>query len=111
VRPLVGLLLGVIASFAPSGARARKSADSAPPQSSGECSEASGAVELLVCSEPSLAALDAAVSVAFRDYRGQATRPPERDSRIGDQRLWLDGRAAGLPVGDADTTGSRGRPA
>jgi len=51
-------------------------ADSAPRQSRGGCSEAQGTVELLVCSEPSLAALDAAVSVVFRDYRDQAKRPP-----------------------------------
>jgi hypothetical protein len=44
VRVLVGLLLLI----APSGAEAQKSADSAPPQSTGECSEAVGAVELLV---------------------------------------------------------------
>jgi ankyrin repeat protein/uncharacterized protein YecT (DUF1311 family) len=93
----VGLLLGLIASFGPSGAEARTIADGAPPQSKGGCSETQDAVELLVCHEPSLAALDTAVSVAFRDYRDQATRPPERDSRIAGQRLWLDGRAAACP--------------
>ena len=98
VRPFVSLLLAVIASFAPSGAEARRIADSTPPQSRGGCGEAQGAVELLVCSEPSLAALDAAVSVALRDDLDQAARPPERDSRIADQRLWLDGRAAACPA-------------
>jgi uncharacterized protein len=53
---------------------------------------AQGAVELLVCSEPSLAILEIAVSVAFREYWEKATHPPEHYSRAADQRLWLDRR-------------------
>src|SRR5262249_2224980 len=63
-----------------------------------KCDKASTPIDRLICLEPSLGALDAAIDPAFRDYLDRATRPTDRGARAADQRLWLDSRATACPA-------------
>jgi uncharacterized protein YecT (DUF1311 family) len=96
---LLALLLAVMRSHPSAGADlpGGDSETGASPKPSVECAEARTAIGRLICAEPSLAALDAAMGAAFRDYRDRASRPAERDARLAEQRLWLDGRAGACP--------------
>jgi len=100
---LLGLLLGLILPVMqghPAAGTDLPSADSAAdalPKPSFECTEAQAFIERVICAEPSLAALDAEMGAAFRDYRDRASRPAERDARLAAQRLWLEGRAGACP--------------
>ena len=98
----LGLLIGLILAMAqghPSfGADVQKTEGGAAADPSFKCDKAPTAIDRLICLEPSLAALDAAIGPAFRDYLDRTARPADRDARTADQRLWLDGRATACPA-------------
>ena len=95
---LIGLILAVTQGHPSFGANARKNEGSAAAKSSGQCDKALTAIDRLVCLDPSLAALDAAIGLAFHDYLDRAARPADRDARTADQHLWLDGRTMACPA-------------
>lgn len=90
---LMGLILAV-AQGDPSPAAEARNTDDAATEPGLECGNAQTAIERLICAEPSLAALDHSMAEALRDYRDRA----ERDARLADQRLWLEGRARACPA-------------
>jgi uncharacterized protein YecT (DUF1311 family) len=95
---LIGLILAMTQGQLSFGAEAPKTEGSAATNSRLECAKAVAAIDRLICLEPSLVALDAALGPAFRDYLNRAARPADHDARTADQRLWLDGRATACPV-------------
>src|SRR5207237_407035 len=102
VSARLGLAIGIAFAMAPgtptSSAEAPKADSRTAPRSSPECEGAQTAIDRLICTEPSLAVIDAALDAAFRDYRDRAARPAEREARLAEQRLWLDGRARACPA-------------
>ncbi len=96
---LLGLILAVMRGHPSAGADLPRgdSAGSASPKPSLECAEAQTVIERLICAEPSLATLDAAMGAAFREYRDRSAHQVERDARLVEQRLWLEGRAGACP--------------
>ena len=101
VRPLfvlvTGLLLTVLHGHPTFGAEVRKTKAVTAVKPVVKCDKAPSPVDRLICLEPSLGALDAAIDPAFREYLDRATRPADRDARAADQRLWLDSRATACP--------------
>jgi uncharacterized protein YecT (DUF1311 family) len=95
---LIGLLLAVLQGHPSLGADVLKTEGGAAAKPSFKCETEATPIDRLICLEPSLAALDAAVGRAFHDYLDRATRPADRDARTADQRLWLDGRAMACPA-------------
>src|SRR6516164_5211494 len=102
IRPrlasLIGLMLAVAQVYPSCGADLRKTEDGAETQANSKCEKAPTAIDRLICSEPSLAALEAAIGPALQDYLDRAARPADRDARTADQRLWHDGRAMACPA-------------
>ena len=101
VRPRFGLVIGLLLTvlhgrlpFA-AGAPGPEAGEAAKPGL--ECDKVATAIDRLICREPPLAALDAAIGPAFRDYLDRA-RAAERDARIADQQVWLAGRATACPA-------------
>jgi hypothetical protein len=80
------------------GADLRETAGSAAAEPNFNCDKAPTAIDRLICLEPSLAALDAAIGPALQDYLDRAARPVDREARTADQRLWRDGRAMACPA-------------
>jgi hypothetical protein len=91
-------MLAVVQGHASFGADLGKTEGSAAEQPNFKCDNAPTAIDRLICLEPSLAALDAAIGPAFHDYLERAARPADRDARTADERLWLDGRAMACPA-------------
>src|SRR5947209_2979235 len=93
----IGLLLAGAHSYPVSGLAAGHG-DGAAAKPRSDCSSAPTAIDRLVCAEPSLAVIDTALDVAFGDHRDRAARPAEREARLAEQRLWLEGRAPACPA-------------
>jgi ankyrin repeat protein/uncharacterized protein YecT (DUF1311 family) len=93
----VGLLLAALQGNPSFGADTPKTDAGASTKLAVECGKAPTEIERLICREPSLTALDAALGPAFRDYQDRAP-PAERDARASDQRLWLDWREMACPA-------------
>jgi hypothetical protein len=91
-------MLAVAQGYPSFGADLRKTEDGAEAQANSKCEKAPTAIDRLICSEPSLAALEAAIGPALQDYLDRAARPADRDARTADQRLWRDGRAMACPA-------------
>jgi uncharacterized protein YecT (DUF1311 family) len=102
VHPLfvlaAGLILIVLQGHPSFAAGVRKTEGPAAVKPNVNCDKAPTALDQLICLEPSLAALDAALGPAFRDYLDRTTRPADRDARATDQRLWLDWRTMACPA-------------
>jgi hypothetical protein len=98
LAPLIGLMLAVMQGHPSFGADLQKTEGGAAAQPNSKCDKAPTAVDRLICSEPSLAALNAAIGPAFQDYLDRAVRTADRDARAADQRLWFDGRATACPT-------------
>ena len=98
LAPLAGLFLTVLVGHTSFGADMPKTEGGAAAKPSFKCDKAPTAIDRLICLEPSLAALDAAIGPAFHDYFERAARPADRDARAADQRLWLDARATTCPA-------------
>jgi len=98
LAPLIGLMLAVMQGYPSFGADLRKTEGGAAPPSNLKCDKAPTAIDRLICLEPSLAALDAAIGRALQDYLDRAARPADRDARTAEQRFWLDGRATACPA-------------
>ena len=95
---VVGLILTVLQGHPSFAAGVRKTEGTAVVKPSIKCDNAPTALDRLICLEPPLAALDAALGPAFRDYLDRTTRPADRDARATDQRLWLDWRTMACPA-------------
>ena len=93
----IGLLLAGAHSYPVSGLAAGHG-DGAAAKPRSDCSSAPTAIDRLICAEPSLAVIDTALDAAFRDHRDRAARPAEREARLAEQRLWLEGRAPACPA-------------
>jgi uncharacterized protein len=98
LAPLIGLFLAVLLGHTSFGADMRKPEGGAAAKPSFKCDKAPTAIDRLICLEPSLAALDAAIGPAFHDYFERAAHPADRDARAADQRRWLDARASACPA-------------
>ena len=94
----VGSILSVLQGHPSFAAGVRKTEGTAAVKPGIKCDKAPAAIDRLICLEPSLAALDAALGPAFRDYQDRATQPAERGARATDQRLWLDWREMACPA-------------
>jgi uncharacterized protein YecT (DUF1311 family) len=68
------------------------------PAAAAGCAGAAEAVDRLVCGEPTLAALDAAMAGALAASQKRVRNPGERQARLDEQRRWLAGRAAACPA-------------
>src|SRR4051794_18755131 len=91
----VGIVLAV-APRAPTSSAEPKAESRTALKSSSECDGTQTAIDRLICSvrtRHSPAVIDSALDAAFRDYRDRAARPAERETRLAEQRLWLEGRA------------------
>jgi uncharacterized protein YecT (DUF1311 family) len=95
---VVGMILTVLQGHPSFAAGARKTEGAAAVKPNIKCDKAPTAIDRLICLEPDLAALDAVLGPAFRDYQDRAAQPAERDARATEQRLWLDGRALACPA-------------
>jgi uncharacterized protein len=95
---VVGLIFTVLHGHPSFAAALRKTEGTAAVKPSIKCDKAPTALDRQICLEPSLAALDAALGPAFRDYLDRTTRPADRDARATDQRLWLDWRTMACPA-------------
>jgi len=95
---LIGLILAMTQGHPSFATDERKTGGNPAAKSSVRCDKAQTAIDRLICLEPSLAALDAAISSAFHDYLERAARPADRNARTAEQRLWLDGRAIACPA-------------
>ena len=95
---VVGLILTVLQGHPSFAAGARKSESAAAVTPGTKCDKEPSAIDRLICLEPSLAALDAALGPAFRDHQDRAAQPADRDARATDQRQWLDWRATACPA-------------
>jgi uncharacterized protein YecT (DUF1311 family) len=91
------LILTILQGHPSFAAGARKTEGAASGKPSTKCDKAPTAIDRLICLEPSLGALDAALGPAFRDYLDRTTRPADRDARAAAQRLWLDWRTIACP--------------
>jgi uncharacterized protein len=81
------------------------------PAAAAECAGAAEAVDRLVCSEPTLAALDAAMAGALDASQKRARNPGERQARLDEQRRWLAGRAAACPAAASSSAADPGAEA
>jgi uncharacterized protein YecT (DUF1311 family) len=74
----------------------------AHPANGGEapelCAATQSSVERLICGEPSLAELDAAMARALLDYQDRAASAAERKAQIAHQLSWLAGREPACPA-------------
>ena len=95
---LIGLILAMTHGHPSFAADARKTEGGAPAHPTLKCDKTLTGIDRLICLEPALAALDAAIGQTFHDYLERATRPTDREARTADQRLWLDGRAMACPA-------------
>jgi uncharacterized protein len=95
---VVGLILSVLQGHPSFAAGVPKTEGAAAAKPPAKCGNAPGAIERVICLEPSLAALDAALGPAFRDYQERAAQPAERGARATNQRLWLDWREMACPA-------------
>jgi uncharacterized protein len=95
---VVGLILTVLQGHPSFAAGVRKTEGAAAEKPSIKCDKAPTAIDRVVCLEPSLAALDAALGPAFRDYQDRTAQPVDRDARATEQRLWLDWREMACPA-------------
>ena len=71
------------------------------------CSAERTPLDQLICTDPTLAALDAAVGRDFLGYHGRAANSAERSARIADQRAWLAGRERTCPAAALSQSGWR----
>ena len=94
---VMGLLLTILHGRMPVAAGAPGPEPGGAAKPGLECDKRATAIDRLICRKPPLAALDAAIGPAFRDYLERA-RPADPDARIADQQLWLAGRATACPV-------------
>jgi len=94
----IGLILAMTQGHSSYAIDATKSESRAAAKPSLNCNKTLTGVDRLICLEPSLAALDAAISRAFHDYLDRAAQPAKREARTADHRLWLDGRAMACPA-------------
>ena len=94
----IGLILAMTQGHSSSAADGPKTAGGVAAHSTPKCDKTLTGIDRLICLEPSLAALDAAIGGAFHDYLDRAAQPAEREARTADQRLWLDGRARACPA-------------
>jgi uncharacterized protein len=62
------------------------------------CSPTRTPMERLICADPRLAMLDAAMDRAYQEHRDRAADSAERDVRVDDQRVWLAGRERACPA-------------
>ena len=77
-------MLAVLQGHPAFGADLPKTEEGAAAQPNSKCDKAPTAIDRLICSEPSLAALDAAIGPAFQDYLDRAARPADRDARTAE---------------------------
>ena len=94
----IGPILAMTQGHSLSAADAPKTAGGMAAHSSTKCEKTLTGIDRLVCLEPSLAALDAAIGRAFHDYLDRAAKPAEREARTANQRLWLAGRLTACPA-------------
>jgi uncharacterized protein YecT (DUF1311 family) len=95
---VAGLLLTVLQGHPSFGAGIKKTEGVAAAKHTAKCDNSPTAIDRVVCLEPSLAALDAALGPAFREYQDRAAQPVDRDARATEQRLWLDWREMACPA-------------
>ena len=104
-RARLGLAIGLVVAGmhlyqVPALTAGQGDGDAAKPGS--DCGSAPMAIDRLICAEPSLTVIDASLNAAFRDYRDRVARPAEREARLAEQRLWLEGRARACPAATPD---------
>ena len=100
-RARLGLAIGLVLAGGhsyPGSGLAAGQGDGAAAKPRSDCGSAPTAIDRLICAEPSLAVIDTSLDAAFRDYRDRAARPAEREARLAEQRLWLEGRAPACPA-------------
>ena len=100
-RAHLGLAIGVVVAgvhWYPVSGLAAGQGEGAAAKPGSDCAGAAAAIDRLICAEPSLAVIDTALDAAFRDYRDRAARPVDRDARLAEQRLWLEGRTRACPA-------------
>jgi uncharacterized protein YecT (DUF1311 family) len=74
---------------------------------SAACSSGRTPLDQLICADPALAMLDAALGPDFRDYYDRATNSAERDARLAEQRSWLADRERACPAATVPQPGGQ----
>jgi uncharacterized protein len=80
----IAILLLLLAASSPALAQDR-------PRPSFDCEKAKAPIEVLICTDPMLAALDEALGQAYQARRGAVTGAA-RDKLVAEQREWLGQR-------------------